>query len=65
MHIEKLAEIIKQSATLANQKGRIKHVLDRQAFMVGLCDFLKSENNNFDEFKFRESTGEIFAMEDK
>ena len=63
--IEELAEIIQQSSTLANQKGKIKHVLDRQTFMLALCDFLKSENNNFDEFKFRQDTGEILAMEEK
>ena len=63
--IEELAEIIQQSSILANQRGKIKHVLDRQTFMLALCDFLKSENNNFDEFKFRQATGEILAMEEK
>ena len=63
--IEELAEIIQQSSTLANQKGKIKHVLDRQTFMLALCDFLNSENNDFDEFQFRQATGEILAMEEK
>ena len=63
--IEELAKIIKQSSSLACQKGKFKHVLDRQTFMLALCDFLKSENNNFDEFKFRQDTGEILGIEEK
>ena len=63
--IEELAEIIQQSSILANQRGKIKHVLDRHTFMLALCDFLNSENNDFDEFQFRQATGEILAMEEK
>lgn len=61
-HFIKLAELIKDSSTLANQRGGIRHVLNRSEFMNGLCDFLKQENPNFDEVKFRQATGEIIGM---
>tara|TARA_Y100001938_G_scaffold69878_1_gene96911 strand:- start:238 stop:435 length:198 start_codon:yes stop_codon:yes gene_type:complete len=61
-HFIKLAELIKNSSTLANQRSGIRHVLDRGDFMDGLCNFLKKENPNFDEVKFRKATGEIIGM---
>ena len=61
-HFIKLAKLIKESSTLANQRSGIKHVLDRGEFMDGLCDFLQSENPNFNEIKFRQATGEIIGM---
>ena len=60
-HFIKLAELIKSSSTLANGRHGIRHVLDRGDFMSGLCDFLRQENPNFDEIKFRQATGEIIG----
>lgn len=61
-HFTKLAQIIKSSSTLANGRQGIRHVLDRGDFMNDLCAFLKKENPNFDEIKFRQATGEIIGM---
>ena len=48
-HFIKLAKLVKDNTTLANQKSGIKFVINRGEFMNELCDFLKSENPNFDE----------------
>jgi hypothetical protein len=29
--------------------------------MIDLCEYLKKDNPNFDEIKFREATGEIIG----
>ena len=60
-HFIKLAELIKSNSTLENGRQGIRHVLDRGDFMDGLCDFLRQENPNFDEIKFRQATGEIIG----
>lgn len=60
-HFIKLAQIIKESSTLSNQRSGLKFVLYRGEFMNGLCEILKEENPNFDERKFREATGEIIG----
>tara|TARA_B100000282_G_scaffold206089_1_gene151382 strand:+ start:160 stop:360 length:201 start_codon:yes stop_codon:yes gene_type:complete len=59
-HFIKLAKLVKDNTTLANQKSGIKFVINRGEFMNELCDFLKSQNPNFNERKFREASGEIF-----
>lgn len=63
-HYIKLAKLVKENTTLANQRSGIKFVINRGEFMNGLCDLLKSENPNFDERKFREATGELFSNEE-
>mgnify|MGYP001193928061 CR=1 FL=1 len=60
-HFIKLAKLVKDNTTLANQRSGIKFVINRGEFMNGLCNLLKSENPNFDEKKFREATGEILG----
>ena len=60
-HFIKLAKLVKENTTLANQRSGIKFVLNYGEFMKGLCDFLKSENPNFNERKFREASGEILG----
>jgi hypothetical protein len=58
-HFEKIAELIKNNSRLANVRNNPMHVIEKGVFMNELCEFLKSENPNFDSRKFREATGEI------
>lgn len=55
----KLANIIKSNGTMANLRRGITHVITTGTFMNELCQYLKNDNTNFDEVKFREATGEI------
>ncbi len=61
-HFIKLAELIKDNGRMANVRNSPMFVIEQAAFMDGLCDFLKQENTNFDEVKFREATGQIIGM---
>jgi hypothetical protein len=58
-----LANIIKKNGTCANLKRGFTHVLITGSFMNELCQYLKNDNLNFDEVKFREATGEILNKE--
>ena len=58
-HFIKLAELIKDNSRLANVRNNPMHVIERGIFLNQLCDFLKSENANFDVKRFKEATGEI------
>jgi hypothetical protein len=59
----KLANIIKSNGTMANLRRGITHVITTGTFMNSLCEYLKNDNSNFDEVKFREATGEILNKE--
>jgi hypothetical protein len=61
-HFIKLAEMIKNNGRLASVKNNPLFVIEKSTFMNELCDFLRQENPNFDERKFREATGEILGQ---
>jgi hypothetical protein len=58
-----LAKIIKSNGTMANLRRGITHVITTGTFMNSLCEYLKNDNSNFDEVKFREATGEFLNKE--
>jgi hypothetical protein len=58
-----LAKIIKNNGTAANLRKGFTHVIKTGTFMNELCEYLKNDNSNFDEIKFREATGEILNRE--
>jgi hypothetical protein len=58
-----LAKIIKTNAKIADLRTGFTHVLVTGSFMNELCQYLKNDNPNFDEVKFREATGEILSKE--
>jgi hypothetical protein len=60
-HFIKLAELIKNNSRMANVRNAPLFVIDQKEFVEGLCNFLKSENQNFDTRRFREATGEILG----
>ena len=60
-HFIKLAQLIKDNERLAIVRNKPMFVIEAGNFVNDLCDFLKQENSNFDEVKFREATGEIIA----
>ncbi|QDP64578.1 MAG: hypothetical protein Tp1100DCM00d2C33371621_36 [Prokaryotic dsDNA virus sp.] len=62
-HFIKLAELIKDNSRLANVRNNPMHVIERGIFLNQLCDFLKSENANFDVKRFREATGEVLGSQ--
>ena len=55
-------ELIKDNGRMANVRNSPMFVIEQAEFINGLCDFLKQENPNFDEVKFREATGQIVGM---
>ena len=61
-HFIKLAEMIKNNGRLASVRNNPLFVIEKATFMNDLCDFLRQENPNFDEKKFREATGEILGQ---
>ena len=61
-HFIKLAQLIKDNGRVANVRNNPMFVIEQGNFVNDLCDFLKQENQNFDEVKFREATGQILAM---
>ncbi len=60
-HFIKLAQLIKDNGRMANVRNNPMFVIETGNFVNDLCDFLKQENPNFDEVKFREATGQILA----
>jgi len=62
-HFIKLAELIKDNSRLANVRNNPMHVIEKGIFLNQLCDFLKSENANFDVKRFREATGEVLGSQ--
>ena len=58
-----LAKIIKTNAKIADLSTGFTHVLITGSFMNELCQYLKNDNHNFDEVKFREATGEFLNKE--
>jgi hypothetical protein len=60
-HFIKLAQLIKDNGRMANVRNNPMFVIETGNFVNDLCDFLKQENSNFDEVKFREATGQILA----
>ena len=54
--------MIKNNGRLASVKNNPLFVIEHSTFMNDLCDFLRQENPNFDERKFREATGEILGQ---
>tara|TARA_B100000575_G_C23142434_1_gene665318 strand:+ start:2757 stop:2957 length:201 start_codon:yes stop_codon:yes gene_type:complete len=62
-HFIKLAELIKDNSRLANVRNNPMHVIERGIFLNQLCDFLKSENANFDVKRFKEATGEVLGSQ--
>jgi len=58
-----LAKIIKTNAKIADLSTGFTHVLITGSFMNELCQYLKNDNPNFDEVKFREATGEFLNKE--
>ena len=61
-HFIKLAQLIKDNGRMANVRNNPMSVIETGNFVNDLCDFLKQENSNFDEVKFREATGQIVGM---
>ena len=59
-----LAKLIKDNGTMANLRRGITHVITTGTFMNSLCEYLKNDNSNFNEVKFREATGEILNKND-
>ena len=57
-----LAKLLTKHKTMANLKRGVTHVIKKGEFMIDLCEYLKQDNPNFDEIKFREATGEILAQ---
>ena len=57
-----LAKLISKHRTSANLRRGITFVIKKGEFMIDLCEYLKQDNPNFDEIKFREATGEILAQ---
>ena len=60
-HYIKLAELLTKHKTMANLRHGVTHVIKKGEFMIDLCEYLKQDNSNFDEIKFREATGEILG----
>ena len=58
-----LAKLIKDNGTMAILRHGITHVLITGTFINSLCEYLKKDNPNFNEIKFREATGEILNKE--
>ena len=58
-----LADIIKNNSTMANLRRGVTHVLISGTFINNLCEYLKKDNPNFNEIKFREATGEILNQQ--
>ena len=56
-----LAKLISKHRTSANLRRGITFVIKKGEFMIDLCKYLKQDNSNFDEIKFREATGEILG----
>jgi len=56
-----LAKLISKHRTSANLRRGITFVIKKGEFMIDLCEYLKQDNSNFDEIKFREATGEILG----
>ena len=57
-----LAKLLTKHKTMANLRRGVTHVIKKGDFMIDLCEYLKQDNPNFDEIKFREATGEILAQ---
>jgi hypothetical protein len=62
-HFIKLAELIKDNSRLANVRNNPLFVIEQGKFVDELCDFLKSENANFDVKRFKEATGKILGSQ--
>tara|TARA_R100001460_G_scaffold58111_2_gene97935 strand:+ start:329 stop:526 length:198 start_codon:yes stop_codon:yes gene_type:complete len=60
-HFIKLAQLINDNVRMANVRNNPMWVIEREGFMHELCKFLHEQNENFDERKFREATGEILG----
>ncbi len=60
-HFVKLAQLINDNVRMANVRNNPMWVIEREGFMRELCKFLHDQNENFDERKFREATGEILG----
>ncbi len=58
-----LAKIIKTNGKIADLSTGFTHILITGSFMNELCQYLKNDNPNFDEVKFREATGEFLNKE--
>ncbi len=58
-HFIKLANLVKDNSRMANVRNAPMFVINQNEFVTQLCEFLKQENPNFDEVKFRQATGEI------
>jgi hypothetical protein len=56
-----LAKIINKNSSIANMNRGLTHVIINGEFMIDLCEYLKKDNPNFNEIKFREATGEILS----
>ena len=56
-----LAKLITKHRTSANLRRGITFVIKKGEFMIDLCEYLKQDNPNFNEIKFREATGEILG----
>ena len=57
----KLAELLTKHRTMANLRQGATFVIKKGEFMIDLCEYLKKDNPNFNEIKFREATGEILG----
>ena len=58
-HFIKLANLIKDNSRMANDRNAPMFVINQDQFVTQLCGFLKQENPNFDETRFRQATGQI------
>ena len=56
-----LANIIKSNSGLANVRGKPEHIIKYGEFMFDLCKILQNDNQNFNEIKFREASGQILG----
>jgi len=56
-----LAKLISKHRTSANLRRGITFVIKKGEFMIDICKYLKQDDSNFDEIKFREATGEILG----
>jgi len=63
-HFIKLANLVKDNSRMANVRNAPMFVINQNEFVTQLCEFLKQENPNFDEVKFRQATGEITGLKE-
>ena len=59
-HYKQIADMIKNNARTALVRNKPMFVIDISKFVNELCLSFKQDNQNFNEKKFREATGQVF-----